>query len=129
MARPQQKNNLQTNLYLRSPNQDLSRILKEIPKMEQVVKAYQEDGSVSIKVMYEYYLYMHDLMYCNLSPEQEKMMDNIGGRRFPPRHRMTLTEFTQFFGQYSSQMPINVERVRNHIETLINTKEKTSPAS
>ena len=97
--------------------------------MEQVIKAYQEDKTVSMKVMYEYYLYMHDIMYCNLSPEQEKMMDNIGGRRFPPRHRMTFTEFAQFFGQYSSQAPINIERVRNHIETMINAKEKSSPAS
>ena len=97
--------------------------------MEDIIKAYQEEGSVTKKVMYQYYLYMHDLMYCNLSPEQEKMMDNIGGRRFPPRHRMTMDEFVQFLAMYTSHMPINIERVRNHIETMISAKEKTSPAS
>lgn len=97
--------------------------------MEDIIKAYQQDGNqVTTNVLYQYYLYMHDLMYGNLSPEQEKMMDNIGGRRFPPRYLMNKDEFTQFLGTYRSQMPINIERVHNHIETLINAKDKPSPA-
>ena len=97
--------------------------------MEDIIKAYQQDGNqVTTNVLYQYYIYMHDLMYGNLSPEQEKMMDNIGGRRFPPRHRMTMDEFVQFLAMYTSHMPINIERVRNHIETMIKAKEKPSPA-
>lgn len=96
--------------------------------MQSVVDQYKANGNkLTNELLYEYYSVKFDLLYGSMTEDQFRLKNELGSPIFKRPHKISFPEFCFSKLRYIEMgLPFNFERIKNEIETYINTVEKTA---